>query len=354
MNSPSFNPGIEPAQFQNIVVFDTGSLADVVESLPAVKALRQHFSRSTLTIVAGAVQGEVLKFAECADKIIVQDHYELVKGDKVTAGWNLISAGARLGVGKYDLAIDLNEFSESGVLAWLSRATSRIGVRHQSKLAKWLFNIRNPRVSRPRRKVDQYAEAIEAIGVQVIDRSIRLPIAGKFDTAIQKRLKRSPWNPGELLVGLYPETSGTQSAWPASRFAEVAGLLVNHYNARIALVGEAKNSPVIKDVAAKLRNEYQHEVVMLAGIPVAEQIAGLACCTLMATAEAGWARLSAAVDTPTVLLTDTRDEHLDPESPGQRHHFLYQPQLEAISTDQVFDVICGMLRTSRTGALFDR
>ncbi|HNJ41550.1 MAG TPA: glycosyltransferase family 9 protein [Acidobacteriota bacterium] len=157
-----------------------------------------------------------------------------------------------------------------------------------------------------------------------------------------------------MLIGLYPETSGTQSAWPASRFAEVAGLLVNHYNARIALVGEAKNSPVIKDVAAKLRNEYQHEVVMLAGIPVAERIAGLACCTLMVTAEAGWARLSAAVDTPTVLLTDTRDEHLDPDSAGQRHHFLYQPQLEAISTDQVFDVICGMLRTSRTGALFNR
>lgn len=354
MNRPSSNTSIEPAQFQHIVVFDTGSLADVVESLPAVKALRQHFSRSNLTVVAGTVQGEVLKFAECADKIIVQDHYELVKGDKVTAGWNLISAGAKLGVGKYDLAIDLNEFSESGVLAWLSRATNRIGVRHQSKLANWMFNIRNPRVSRSPRKVDQYAEAVEAIGVQVLDRTIRLTVTNKFDTAIQKRLERSPWNPGELLIGLCPESSGTQESWPAPRFAEVAGLLVNHYNARIALLGDAKNSPVIKAIATTLRSQYTHEAVILAGIPVAERIAGLACCSLMVTAETGWARLSAAVDTPTVLLTDNQDEIFGQAAHRHRHQFLYQSQLEAITADQVFDVMCTMLRTSRTGALFDR
>jgi ADP-heptose:LPS heptosyltransferase len=55
----SFNP-------QNILVIDFGQLGDVVVSLPALRALRQKFPSSRITVAAGAAAAPVVDLSHFA------------------------------------------------------------------------------------------------------------------------------------------------------------------------------------------------------------------------------------------------------------------------------------------------
>ncbi|MBX7218443.1 MAG: glycosyltransferase family 9 protein [Blastocatellia bacterium] len=345
---------LQRVRFRNILVIDMGTLADVVLSVPALRALRTNFPEALLTVVTGSVQGEVLRLAGLADRLVTLDHQGLKQDNPLLSGLRMTQTLAQIGLRQFDVAVDLNSFRETGWLTWASGAKERLGLRHPKGKFEFHYTARLQSDSQTKHLADHYADVVEALGIQILDRHPRLPIQPGADAVIEKRLKHAGFKPGELLVGLYPGSTTGGKLWPVERFAEIGARLAVNYNARVGVLDRTRKSARVQRVVAQIRTVSQHQAVGLSGLSMVEMLAAMARCTLVICADVGMAQLSAAVDTPTLVLTQNAPGVFRTSLRGARHRWVSKPDLNDIVPDEIYELACEMLQTNRTGALFER
>lgn len=63
-------PGVEPAHVRELLVVRPGGLAEVVRAVPALRLLRETFSASRISVVAGRAAGELLGACPFVDRVV--------------------------------------------------------------------------------------------------------------------------------------------------------------------------------------------------------------------------------------------------------------------------------------------
>ncbi|MDQ2856174.1 MAG: glycosyltransferase family 9 protein [Acidobacteriota bacterium] len=340
----SFNP-------QNILVIDFGQLGDVVLSLPALRAIRERFPQSRITVAVGKPGADVVNLSGYANATLVVDRVALRDGPKLVSIGRIFRLVKKVRQNKFDFVVDLHSLSETNLLGFLSGAPKRLYSRRPGRSLDFLGNF-NPRppVEKDHRKrhlIDRYLDVLGPLGVSNAERQPRLQTRSGDDNIIDKLLKKEKADTGSPLIGLFPGAGHPSRRWPLERFAELAEYLNRNDGVRPIVFAGPEERPLIP----QMKSLFPKSTIIFDRLTIPQLAAAQARLAVLVSNDTGPMHIAAAVGTPVVLLLDRRA----PESYlplGEQHRVIYSNTIPEITLDEVYSVTRALLAGGRTASLF--
>lgn len=209
------------------VVMLTG-LGDVVNTLPAVNAIRDFSPSTRITWVSEPMPGEVLRPHPSVDELVI-----FRKKD----GWRGVAKLARdLSRRRFDLTLNFNRYFKSVWPTILSRAPHRVGF-DRTRASDGIWMAANHHAGpRPWAHPGEMAlEFLDLLGVPRPERpEFRLAITDDERQAQREYFQRFDGRP---VAAIIPATSLRVRDWFADRYAEVVDSLENDFGFRTILLG---------------------------------------------------------------------------------------------------------------------
>jgi ADP-heptose:LPS heptosyltransferase len=335
----------------NILVIDFGQLGDVVLSLPALRALREHFQHARITVMVGKPGAELVRLSNYANETLAVDRVALRDGNKLVSIGRIFKLVQKVRQQKFDFIVDLHSLSETNVLGFLSGASKRLYSRRPGRSLDFLANFEpRPPVEedhRLRHLVDRYLDVIAPLGIANADRFPRLRTRADDVGAIDKLLKKEKAEAGSPLIGLFPGAGHPSRCWPLERFAELAEYL--HRNDRVRPIAFA--GPEERHMVPQIKRLFPRSTIIFDQLSIPQLAAAQARLSVLVSNDTGPMHVAAAVGTPVVLLLDRRA----PQSYiplGDHHRVIYNSTIAEIAVDEVYEVTRAALAAGRTATLF--
>lgn len=283
-----------------IAVFLPNWLGDVAMATPALRAMRRHFGpQSHIVGIMRPYLADVLAGTDWLDE---QWFFNPKAKDPGQRMWGV---ARRMRAERFDMAVLMTNSLRTAALAWLGRATQRIGYVRYGRgplLTGKLYPRRAGRHLLPAPMVDNYLELAEAVGCP--KESPRLELATlladeQSADAVFERLGLS----GDRRPIAFNSSGayGGSKLWPVEYFAELARRIVDELGHDVLVFCGPKE------------REIARRIVELAGLPqvvsMAEQPMDLgtakACmrrCRLMVSTDSGPRHVAAAMGLPVVTM----------------------------------------------------
>ena len=292
-----------------ICIVRLGALGDVVNTLPALDALRAARPDAHIAWLVESRWGDVLPGPPRLDEVIVVPKREwlsrLRKWDDMASLPGDVGRFVKdLRSREFDLTIDFHGNLRSGIATFMTGAKDRVGYAPDfCKEFNYVFTNRHFPVGGGRaHRVDRALALCEAIGAErqtgepeVDVRADALEFARKaFDDA---GLDARP------VVAVHPGASkfGDYKRWPVERFNEIIRLLDERGFASLVTWGPGEYELAVA-AAAGTSGTVSPETKSLGQLA-----ALLSLCDAFVGADSGPGVLAAAVDTPTVSLFGPKD-----------------------------------------------
>ena len=105
---------------ENILLIRLKAIGDVIFTLPAVHALREHFPAAKITFLTSKENAALLRGFPQVNDVIALDRAALRSGHPWKMGAEFFGLLRRLRAGRFSLVVDFQGFGET---AWLARIT---------------------------------------------------------------------------------------------------------------------------------------------------------------------------------------------------------------------------------------
>lgn len=361
----------EIGEVERILVFEPGSLGDMVMLIPFLRSLRARFSSARLVLVcrASTAKGRSYSFIDPAsietllldqgfvDELIpvpvpwlidvsVWKKYSpfslnwpkfLIRLRKLTnQNFDLAFSGGRGDI-RYNLAI------------WSTGAKRRVGYGYAGG-DFLLTDVVVPDMTRPH-QTDLSLQLLEYLGIPIIREGQLFRLSSKDELFSSQFLKEHRIDVDDLVVGVHPGSRVATRQWGEERFREVARQLTEQHAAKVIWFAEP-SSPLMMDLD---RNFIQ------ISLPLREFLGVLSRCRFLICNESGPMHLAAAVGVPVVSVFGSGfPEWYRPL--GESHRIVIRPDiwcrpcadrcrfdqpycLRLIPVEQVMQVVQEMLKT---------
>jgi ADP-heptose:LPS heptosyltransferase len=325
------------------LILHFGSLVEVTLSLPALSALRQHFSHSHITVAATPMGCQLIGMTPYANDVSPVSEIDPKEAVKPWVIYRWVRFLQDVRRGGYDFTIDFQSRGLTNVLTWLSRAPVRLAARRRGSL-DFLFNLWPPKEDPRKHLVDRYFDLLRPLGLQPANRTPRLRTLPDVDQRIEKRLKSKEYQQGQLLVGIYPGAGREVGHWFPELFVDLGRRLIHNLDVRLLVLSGSENSQLAEDISDQL----PPQTIFLDDLSIAELVSALTHCTALISDDAGAGNLAAAVSTPVLGLGFPSS--MAPI--GQEHVVISWGSAAHISVDEVFTAASQLVKRSRTTALF--
>ena len=254
-----------------ILIIRLSAIGDVLHATPVARALRRALPQAYIAWLASPPASELVASCAEVDETIVWDRRPFVQDRLLT-----------------------------GILAYLSGAGCRIGVRERHEGAGFFMTQKAPRLEEPH-KVRRYLAALAPLGIAHEDVRITLQLpaalagfAAPFFAAHAVTGARAI-----LLVSLC--TTWRSKEWPPERF--VAALAALEEDVQIVFLGSSADRPVIGAAMERLALFWHGRAVSVAGeTSLLETAALMKAATLLLCPDTGPLHIAAAVGLPTLSL----------------------------------------------------
>jgi lipopolysaccharide heptosyltransferase I len=227
---------------QKILVLRLSAVGDVIRTLPAVKALKEHAPSSSITWIVEEPSQAFLESQPEVDSVILFPRKRWTKGMKsLGTVWQTMEemrgfiAGLRKR--KFDVVLDFHGILKSGLLSFLSGSRKRIGYdRSSTKEGNSLFS--NVKVRLPKEKISRFERnfaLLRGMGLEVQDFKYSLHIPSADREYVDSFLKSSAAPLKRPLIAIHPGTSlkARFKRWPPDQYARLADRLVRELNAAV-------------------------------------------------------------------------------------------------------------------------
>jgi heptosyltransferase-2 len=294
----------DETQVSRLVVRAPNWLGDAVLALPAMVALRRHFSSAHLTVAAPA--GVAALFAEDTG----------VRPDAVLTVPGATAAAARaLRAGAFELGI---LFPNSFGAAWILR---RAGVPQRWGIARsargWLLtrkSVRTPH-SAPEHHANYYRNLVRGFGIPCSDDAPAIRPVTRSRASAEAALVRAGVAADARLVGVAPGAAyGQAKQWPPARMAEVMARLIRDRGVTCVVVGAPHDRAAAREIESWLRAHAPGaltSVVDLVGRTDLGGLVGLASmCRVFLSNDSGAMHVAAATGRPVVAMFGPTDERV--------------------------------------------
>ena len=319
--------------FKKILIINTGGIGDLIMFTPALQALKNNFSSSTIDIFVSYTTGAtgVLGGHKVINRILFFDFQK-------SNFFNKIEFIYKLRKEKYDLAIvasGLNPF-KSNLFAFLIGAKNR--ACEYGKF-KWTFYNHQVKLNGNQHKIDANLNLLKSLGIN-IENSTPPPVT--FDTAngdkkfasqfIEKNNLES-----KILIG-FSIGSGTAQQfklWPNENFVELGKKILDRYpDALIFIFGSLGE----KDLCSKIQNELKEKSISIIGKTLSQVAALIDRCRIFVSSDTGLSHIAATTNADLIaVFGPTIPERTGPVGPRvhiisekcrYRYHDIFTPKYD--------------------------
>lgn len=289
-----------------ILIIKLSAIGDVIHSLPALNALREHFPQSHITWLVEAAAADLVSSHAALDRVLISRRKAWLAGLKTAerrTHWRALRQFfCELRDTRYDLVIDFQSSAKGAVLVAAARARTKMGfgpgLAHQE--FSWLaLNRRVPAISMEVHALERYLHLLHPLGIKDPPVRYNLPLAAETYVAVDHLVGPAIANPARPLIAINPMAQWPTKLWPEAHFAQLADRLVERRQAGIFFTGGPEDRNVIEAIQKKMRQP----AVNLAGRTNLLELAALFTrmdCVI--TTDTGPMHLAAAVDAPVVAI----------------------------------------------------
>ena len=285
-----------------ILIIKLSAIGDVVQTLPALEAIKGTYPDSDITWVVEEAAAGILEGHPLINRLLVSRRrawLRMLKNPLTAAkGIGGITGFIReLRSARYDIAVDFQGLLKSGMLIGLSRARRKIGFDRTRELSYLFLNERLPAYNIEKHALERYLDVARYLGANEPSSACTLPIErevaairGKIE--VQNALVRP-------LVVMNPVARWETKLWPEQNFAELADRLVKERNAVVIFTG----SPADRSVNDRIISMMGEKAVNWAGETTLKELAALASISdLFITTDTGPMHVAAAVGAQVLAL----------------------------------------------------
>lgn len=281
------------ADWENVLILQTGFLGDTVLTLPLIAEVRWRFPVRKLTLLCQPSSRELLQDHPAIDEIVVDD-----KKNKDRGFAGLRRQAAALAHKRFTLALTPHKSLRSALMLRLARIPTRVGFR-QSR-GWFLFDHRVARDG-ARHDVERNLSVLEAFGIRVEQcrRMIDLPVSPAVQTAVDGKLRALGILENKPIIGINPGSVWPTKRWSAEGFARLIQMIRQTTECQVALFGGADDAVVVDAVLDRCARD----AISLQGkISLRELPAAIRRCRVFVTNDSGPMHVAVATRVPTVAL----------------------------------------------------
>ncbi len=282
---------------QKILVIKLAGIGDIILATPALRALRRKFPQAYIALLTTPRAAEIIKGSPYLDELFFLSSTSKNLGGVI----NLIRSLRRK---RFDVAINLyNLFTLRGafkvaLLMYLIGVRYRVGRDTDSRGFFYTIKVPDERFSE-RHEVEYNLDVVQALGADIKDKKLEIPISDKDREYVQEFLKQNGIGEDDLVVGLNPGAFRPSRRWGKESFARVGDELVKRYQAKIIITG----GPEEIELAQKIADMIKIELIIATGEVTIKQLVSLIeRCNLFISNDTGAMHMAAAMKTPLVAL----------------------------------------------------
>jgi lipopolysaccharide heptosyltransferase I len=276
-----------------ILILKPSSLGDIVQALPVLRLLKQHWPESEIhwwidSRLAALLEGDpdlagVVRFER--ERWVSARHWPEI--------WRSIRW---MRAQAFDLVIDLQCLARSGAFAWFAKGELLVGLDEPREGARGFYDIIVPRASFHTHAVDWYLAVLATLHVPVHWNFTWLP--ERLEVAAE--IKRKWQTDSARWVVLQPGARWLNKRWPAEYFAEVVRQLAwSHPDVRFAILGGEADRELGTVVA---RADSQRCLDLTGKISLPEMVEWIRSSVLMISNDTGPMHVAAALRKPLVAI----------------------------------------------------
>ncbi len=344
-------------KIDSIQVVLLAGLTEVLLALPALRALRAHFSRARISVLTSPGGSELLGSVNWIDEAIgigrlrKGEIFDLRTGYRTLRSIERLRQYSREGL-RPDLLVDLSGGIGSTLLRELIGSGSAV-VGRQGGLLPGIFDPLQIDCAQLHRS-HYYLRCLEPLGVRPVIAAPELSTLPAADERIERLLRRLGIESGHLLIGLHPGQGlgAGEDGWPIDRFAALGRRLISQFNARLIIMcgrGEEQRRRRLADALPR------QETIPIDRLPLIDYLSLLARLSLLIGNAGAVPHLGSAVGTPVVAVSlssrATPFEIISQSGITIRAPHFDQPDLQ--NEEAVFQAACQLLVLNRSRLLRD-
>ena len=341
-----------PMNYKNILIVKLSAIGDVIHALPVAHSLKQNYPDARITWVVERPAYDLLTNNPDIDEIIIFDKPKF----KTLAGLfrhapEFISL---LRQKKFDLALDLQGLFKSGMISFLSGASTRF-VYENTREGSQLLSTRIAGEYQRGHVVERCLDVVRGLGCQVGKPVFTLNVTPSEADLTKRIAAQANFDIEKPYVVFALGANWPNKIWPYEHFAKLSERLYDE-NIIPVMVG-GKGDQVLAELIASMAKV---PPIDLTGKTTLKQLAFIIQkARVFVGGDTGPMHLSAAVGTPTVALMGPTD--IIRNGPyGQEASTIITPRecagcwqrkcpkqldcLQSISVEQVYEVVQGRLK----------
>jgi lipopolysaccharide heptosyltransferase I len=296
----------DPVGIQSLLLMRLSAIGDVVNTLPAVSAVRTAFPKARIEYLVEDKALDLVLGHPDLDGVIVFPKARWKAAALSPRTWSEAAGSLRsLRAGRFDALVDFQGNLKGGLHALLSRIPVRIGfARGHCKEGSHVFtNVHVAPVPERMLRAHKFLALLAPLGIANPALSWKLPPRARSARIVDEFL-RAQGLAGDAYAVVHPGTSarGAGKRWPVQRFAELARRIERELGLRVLVAWGPGEAPMAREVVAGSGATLAMETRSL--LDLAELLDRAA---LFVGADSGPLHLASAVACPSVALFGPKD-----------------------------------------------
>lgn len=305
---------------RSVLVIRLSARGDILFTSPMVRAIRRTWPQARIAWLGESHTVDLIRHHPELDRVIVWDR----------AGWKKLLRRGRLVqlareaaglVGalrreRFDLVLDLQGVSRSGILAWLTGAPERVGLGSREGSRLLMTRVIPRDRSRLREIAEEYRRMADALGLDTRDFRLEVPLAPPVREWARGQVQALGLEGGYMVA--IPFTTRPQKHWFEDRWGELVDRASHELGLRTVVLGGPGDREAMERIRALTPGDPAN-TVDLVGVTTLDQAAAIIeGAALVVGVDTGLNHVGIAFDRPTVSLFGSNVPFTDPPTPRTR------------------------------------
>ncbi len=282
---------------KKILVIKLAGIGDLILASPALRALRKRFPKAHIALLTTPRASELARESSYIDELFCLNP----ASKNLKEITRLIKS---LRKKRFNMAINLyNLFTLGGALK-MALLMYSIGTRYRvgrdTDGRGFFYTIKVPdkRFSE-RHEVEYNLDVMQALGADIKDKGLEIPISDKDREYVRKFLKQNGITDEDLVIGLNPGAFRPSRRWNKEGFAQVADELTERYKAKILITGGPEEIELAQEIADVMKAK---PAITIGKTTIRQSVALVKRCDLFISNNTAAMHIAAVVKTPLVAL----------------------------------------------------
>jgi ADP-heptose:LPS heptosyltransferase len=331
-------------QPRSVLITDVSPFGRSLFLLPAIRALRAAYPQTFIAVATSMGACELLSATGLVDEAI---DLGIIKPSEGGGYAGALKRAARLFNRSrhrdFDLVLDFSPRLETQML---SRFVVRGRVITPSRTPQVIEMLLGSRARAKRGQASDYQGVLRQLGIVMNDAQFAIALPSQEHAQFEQMLSKRGSRGGEPIVVLYAANPTSSNGWPVEAFGETAVRLTHNFGARVIAADEPSDNAFTEAVGALL----PQTAIKLVQPRAIELAAAIARASLVITDECGLAQVAMEMGTPVIEIGDNSTV----QSASTAHRLARGSSRARVTTDEVYEIACEMLQSSRSASLFRR